>query len=55
MYAKWLAGEMDFKVCVCMGGGEAWNTEKHCRPPWLTDKKKFRILNNNILTLVTAF
>ena len=26
MYAKWLASEMDFKVCVCMGGGgmEHW-------------------------------
>ena len=42
-------------------GGWAWNTEKYCLPPCLTDKKNFRILdaieclNNNILTLVTAF
>ena len=41
-------GEMDFKV------GGLW-------PPWLSDKKNFWILdalewlNNNILTLVTAF
>ena len=33
------AGKMDFKV------GEPWNTEKYCQPPWLADKKKFRILD----------
>ena len=33
------AGEMDFKV------GGTWNTEKYCRPPWLADKKNFRILD----------
>ena len=22
-----------------------WNTEKYCRPPWLADKKKLRILD----------
>ena len=31
---------MDFKV-----GGGAWNTEKYYRPPWLDDKKNFRILD----------
>ena len=25
--------------------GVAWNSEKHCRPPWLADKKNFRILD----------
>ena len=29
---------MNFKV------GGAWNTKKYCRPPWLTEKKIFRIL-----------
>ena len=33
------AGEMDFKV------RGPWNTEKCCRPPWLNDKKNFRILD----------
>ena len=28
-------GEMDFNV------EGPWNTEKYCRPPWLTDKKNF--------------
>ena len=37
------AGEMDFKVRE--GEGGAWNTEKYCRPPWLVDKKNFRILD----------
>ena len=23
----------------------SWNTEKYCRPPWLTDKKNFGILD----------
>ena len=23
----------------------AWNTEKYCPPPWLADKKNFRILD----------
>ena len=23
----------------------AWNTKKYCQPPWLTEKKKFRILD----------
>ena len=32
------AGKMDFKV------EGLWNTETYCRPPWLTDKKKFCIL-----------
>ena len=32
---------MDFKV----GRRGAWNTEKYCRPPWLADKKNFRILD----------
>ena len=26
-------------------GGGAYNTEKYCRPPWLADKKNFRILD----------
>ena len=25
--------------------GCQWKTEKHCRPPWLADKKNFRILD----------
>ena len=29
------AGKMDFKV------EGSWNTEKYCRPPWLTDNKNF--------------
>ena len=33
------AGEIYFKV------GEAWNTEKYCRPPWLADNKNFRTLD----------
>ena len=33
------AGEMDFKV------QGPWNTEKYCQPPWLADKKNFRILD----------
>ena len=32
------ACEIDFKV-----EGGPWNTEKYCRPPWLADKKNFRI------------
>ena len=32
------AGEMNFKV------GCSSNTLKYCRPPWLADKKNFRIL-----------
>ena len=35
---------MDFKVAG-EGGSGAWNTEKYCRPPWLADNKKFRILH----------
>ena len=34
-----MAGEMDFKV------EGTWNTEKYCQPPWLADKKNFRILD----------
>ena len=46
---------MDFKVGGEGGGGgdgagntentKYWNTEKYCRPPWLADKKRFRILD----------
>ena len=29
------------------GGGEvgSWNSGKYCRPPWMADKKNFRILD----------
>ena len=26
-------------------GRGPWNTEKYCRPPWLADKRNFRILD----------
>ena len=33
------ADDIDFKV------RGSWNTEKYCWPPWLADKKNFRILD----------
>ena len=35
---------MNFKVGE-EGGRGAWNTEKYRQPPWLADKKNFRILD----------